>query len=480
MVPPGSAAHTANSSPQRQYAIWLAFSAVVVLGIGVVVLLPGMVKNSDKATTSTPAVEAVSPIPAPSEPAQAAPAARQLAEQAAHAFLAIRARLELANVIAWGDPEWPDAVATAEKAHRLYGQLQFQAAERDYNKAIEMLKNLEAGRESRLQSALVSAQQALTGNDSTTAVRLFELALAIDAGNETALAGKERALARPEVLLNMREGQSAEQSGKLVEAQSAYRAAIELDLDFEQAGIALERINTQLDELAFKHAMSSAIAALEANQVQVADRALRKAAELKPADEAVDNIRFQLEQKRQSLWLAEQRMQATDRVNSEQWAEAVSIFRKVLATVPQAAFATEGLKLAQDRARLHLQLDHYLDKPSRIYSDEPLANAEILVESVGRPPADESKLNDKLQRLRELIAQAHTPQVVTLVSDGLTHVVIYHVGRLGQFTSRQLELRPGTYTVVGSRAGFRDVRRTIFVEPGADQAPLDIRCEEPV
>jgi hypothetical protein len=62
----------------------------------------------------------------------------------------------------------------------------------------------------------------------------------------------------------------------------------------------------------------------------------------------------------------------------------------------------------------------------------------------------------------------------------MTSVQIYHVGKLGQFTSQQLELRPGTYTVVGSRPGYRDVRQTLTVKPGAAQATMDIRCEETV
>ena len=79
-----------------------------------------------------------------------------------------------------------------------------------------------------------------------------------------------------------------------------------------------------------------------------------------------------------------------------------------------------------------------------------------------------------------MIAEAQTPSTVTLNSDGLTSVQIYHVGRLGQFTSQQLELRPGTYTVVGSRPGYRDVRKTLTVKSGAQQQILDIRCEEAI
>ena len=69
---------------------------------------------------------------------------------------------------------------------------------------------------------------------------------------------------------------------------------------------------------------------------------------------------------------------------------------------------------------------------------------------------------------------------VELRSDGLTEVVIYHVGNRGRFLQQRLELRPGTYTVVGSRAGYRDVRQQIVVKPGVAPPVVTIRCEETI
>ena len=73
------------------------------------------------------------------------------------------------------------------------------------------------------------------------------------------------------------------------------------------------------------------------------------------------------------------------------------------------------------------------------------------------------------------------PIPVQLVSDKRTQVLVYHVGDLGSFESKRLELTPGEYTVVGRCPGYRDVRRTISVK--ADQAsvgPITIRCEEKI
>jgi hypothetical protein len=59
-------------------------------------------------------------------------------------------------------------------------------------------------------------------------------------------------------------------------------------------------------------------------------------------------------------------------------------------------------------------------------------------------------------------------------------VVIYHVGRLGTFEEKQLKLRPGIYTVVGSRSGFRDVRQKFKVDANNQHISIFIHCEEPI
>jgi hypothetical protein len=80
--------------------------------------------------------------------------------------------------------------------------------------------------------------------------------------------------------------------------------------------------------------------------------------------------------------------------------------------------------------------------------------------------------------VRELLRLAETPIRVALASDNATDVQVYRVGKLGLFEHRDLELMPGRYTVVGTRAGYRDVRKELNLLPGTTPPPLTIRCEE--
>ncbi len=46
--------------------------------------------------------------------------------------------------------------------------------------------------------------------------------------------------------------------------------------------------------------------------------------------------------------------------------------------------------------------------------------------------------------------------------------------RFGTFSKREIELKPGKYTVVGTRPGFRDVRRDVTIAPGRDVQTISV------
>ena len=479
--PPDAGPESVVSKTGKHGLVWGALSVVIMLGLVVLLVLPKLVSE---AGNDKPVVVSEPVVSAAAESSRAAGQelanSRSDAARALQDFLHIRARLELANAPVWGEPEWSQAVDGAARGNDLFGQRKFSLASEVIRKSLELLQLLESQSGQRLANALNSGWQALQTDDSAAAVNFFAMALAIEADNEDAINGLERSRVRPDLLRLMTSGSSATAMNDLHKAQAAYTEAVGLDGQYEPAAIALQDVTAQITDLAFRDAMSRALNALEAEQIKAAELALGQAAGLKPGEQVVRDTQYQLAQVRQKLWLASQRRSAAEDERNEDWASAVTIYRKVLARVPQAAFARRGLELAEDRERLHRQLDHYLADPTRVWSAQPLANAEKLLASAARPPVEETRLAGKINRLQTLIIEARTPLTVTLQSDGLTSVLIYHVGRLGSFTSQQLELTPGTYTVVGSRPGYRDVRQTFTVKPGSDLPALDIRCEETV
>ena len=89
-------------------------------------------------------------------------------------------------------------------------------------------------------------------------------------------------------------------------------------------------------------------------------------------------------------------------------------------------------------------------------------------------------LNGQVSELGRLLERARVLVPVRLQSDSETEIVIYKVGKLGRFASRDIELRPGVYTVIGVRSGYRDVRRSFRVAPEAGLLQIEVRCEDPI
>ena len=86
----------------------------------------------------------------------------------------------------------------------------------------------------------------------------------------------------------------------------------------------------------------------------------------------------------------------------------------------------------------------------------------------------------QIKRLDTLLRQANTTVAVTLRSDQETEVLVYKVARLGRFTEQQLTLRPGTYTALGTRNGYRDVRQSFTITADNTPAPVTIICTDPI
>ncbi len=232
------------------------------------------------------------------------------------------------------------------------------------------------------------------------------------------------------------------------------------------------------DEAEFVAAMSRGLAALETDRWQTAREAFETAVSLRPgAPEAADGLARAGAGERRSLVNAGTR-RGLELETSEAWAEAEQAYANVLAVEPEAAAALEGLERADRRAKIDAQLEYHINNPQRLSSPQVFDDAaELLARARALDPRG-PRLEGQLSRLEAVLVAASTPVPVVLVSDELTEVVIYRFGRLGTFSHRELSLRPGTYTAVGSRDGFRDIRVQFNVRAGAPPQPVTVVCTE--
>ncbi|MCP3959315.1 MAG: protein kinase [bacterium] len=230
----------------------------------------------------------------------------------------------------------------------------------------------------------------------------------------------------------------------------------------------------------FERAMSEGLAALDRGDYATAREAFSRAGALRPgAPQSADGL-ARAETGLRVATIARLREQARAFEAQEDWPQAVARYEEVLGLDPTVEFALAGHDRGHDRADLSTSLDFHLANPARLSSEEVLRAASAsLAEASAIEPAG-PLLQRQIGELTPLVDAYSKTVTATFESDNLTEVVIYRVGRLGTFDRRALDLRPGTYTVVGSRHGYRDVRRQLVIQPGVEPEPLTVRCQESI
>ncbi|MCP4715398.1 MAG: hypothetical protein GY868_09790, partial [Deltaproteobacteria bacterium] len=164
----------------------------------------------------------------------------------------------------------------------------------------------------------------------------------------------------------------------------------------------------------------------------------------------------------------------------EQWQQAQETFQEVLKLDGAIRFAIQGSDRAQQMLRLEKRMAYYLKQPEVLSTDSYLDKALQLISEAQAVTPRGTRLQEQLQQLLLLVTAARTPVAVVVDSDGRTEVSIYRVGKLGRFTRRELQLRPGTYTVVGVRDGFQDVHRQVPVMAGRGPVRISITCTDKI
>ncbi|MBE9549428.1 MAG: hypothetical protein IMF09_08505 [Proteobacteria bacterium] len=457
--------------------LWIFAGVIVVALLLVLLVLPKMVAGP-VAKPILPAVVEQTPVvvqvPEPAIDNQT----RKNAEQALQSFLRLQAQPELQNTEIWSADDWSAAQDTAADGDKAFGRENFTEAVNQYKLAKSQLQSILDDRDQILLEYLISGWRFLTDNALEDAREAFNLVLAMQADHQQAQLGLKQTAAREQVLELMQAGKQAEITDELQLAADAYTAALQLDLHYLAAEHGLKRVTLELEKRAFSDAMGLALQSLEQGEFSAADKALQQAAAISPDDLVLKETRQRLLTARKQLGLNRLRQQSQQLVIQEDWSGAAEKYRQAQAIDARAAFARTGLAQAEQRIKLHLQLDHYLTNPDRLFSNEPLENAGKLLDSNQNPPVAEPKLAGKLSRLEKAVQLAITPVDLLITSDSLTEVSIYKVGRQGMFAQKQLSLRPGKYTITGARKGYRDVLKVMDLKPAMRGQTISISSGE--
>jgi tetratricopeptide (TPR) repeat protein len=483
---------TSGVSPRT---LGIGLGVLLLILLGVVFLLP---KTVDRETAEPVVDTAPEQAPDDAEPGESGSAVpfseniddlsgrdqrvqdRASTEEILGELLAKMKTLEDRAVQRWGGLRYARAQAIYAEGDETYLARDYATAADKYREAIEIVDPLLDEVDAVFESTYAEARQALENADAVEAVRLFELAVAISPGHSAARAGYARARNLETVMQLTDQGFAFEKELELEAARQSFAQAVELDPLWEPAQVGLERVLGTMNQMEFDLRMTEGLTALAEGDYLGARAAFRMAQQLKPGSREPADGLLQVEQGLRLDDIASLENRAISEEQGEEWAAASATYESILELDGNLQFAKDGLDRSRRMEALHSTLEKFIAEPDSLSRNSTMQSATKLLLDVTRMENIGPRLADQRDELSRLLKRAATPLPVRLVSDGLTDVSIYKVGKLGSFDSHELSLRPGTYVAIGVRPGYRDVRQEFRVAPEIDMQPIVVRCEEPI
>jgi tetratricopeptide (TPR) repeat protein len=282
------------------------------------------------------------------------------------------------------------------------------------------------------------------------------------------------------VLPLLAEAETAEQQGELAKAEDKLKKAVALDPEHKRAISELARVSAAHTAMRFNAAMSDGYRALDEGQFDSARKYFRQAGQLSPGSTESASALQEVQVAQTAHRLAGLQSRGQTMEGKEQWQQAVEAYEQAAKIDSNILFAQEGLSRSRSRARLDKQFTATIKEPGRL-ADPAVAEATaVLLRQASAIQQRGPELDRQIGTLQGLLKLANTPLPVTLSSDGETEVIVYKVARMGSFQQQQLSLRPGTYTAVGTRNGYRDVRISFTLSHSKPNPPVTIRCTEQI
>jgi len=466
----------------RRVAVLVTATSLAIAIAFVFLVLPSHVSTPDAPTagtslgptpTGTPASrQAVAPYRS-LELERASAKAREKLGEFVEAQLLLEEEM---NVALWGAEEMAGVRDRANEADRLFLEERYEESLTEYEGAVaDILALVERGNEV-FEEALAEGTEALARRDQTAAEAAFERALAVRATDPRALAGQARAANLPALAAHLLEAQRAELKGDHARAIAMLRKARAVDPTVPGLAERIARAAAAKAKDDYEAVVSAGFAALDAGDFEAAHAVFDRILADSPDDATALAGRQQTGQAQTRAWIDALHASAREHEDAEAWRDALAAYDDALAIDGALEFARQGRERVRRRIEHTSAMQRLLNDPALLSSKREFAAAQELLDAAAEDGDAGAAFERSVADFRELLAQAAEPIPLVLLSDNATDVVILRVAALGAFERHELALRPGRYTIVGSRDGCRDVRKEIRLEAGME--PVDIRCRE--
>jgi eukaryotic-like serine/threonine-protein kinase len=342
--------------------------------------------------------------------------------------------------------------------------------------AMQRLTRVANERPATLAQLIDSANTAIDDGRLEIARQSLERALLIDPEHAPAIRGLARIVALGPLLPALVEAETAQLAYDNLRALTLYEQVLRADADNRRARDGAARARRALSSDRYAAAIGESLAALRAGRSESAHRARA----LRSDGAELGALQAEIEAAGERSDLDNERNRILELERAENWDDALKAYEGLLAQDRSLEFARSGRNRVVPRAELARRLDGLISTPARLSSPEVRRELERLLAEAARVKGDAPVLRSQVEQLNTALQIYEKPIKTVLQSDGQTRIVVQRIGIFGTFTRKELQLKPGRYVVVGTREGFRDVRREINITPSEPQLVIDVRCTEAI
>ncbi|BBM00625.1 lipopolysaccharide assembly protein LapB [Microbulbifer sp. GL-2] len=480
------ATNNRTNKPKKEKSYGPIIIGTVMLSglVGVFWGLPQMVEKPQIRSVHTDPIAATGIHP---PPVQASPYTdaeimqqRRDVQKILQDILALKEELKERQVELWAFEDFYTAEDLALEADGLYRKRQFMPALEKYRESLQALETLRDSIPERIEIHLAEGTRALDKGERDSAEAAFKLALIISENHPRGLKGLERTDSLPVAWWKFTLGKNAYLNADLDLAKKSLKKSLSIDAQTSLAQELMAKVELEIIERDYQNAMSAGYASIADKSFEAAKKYFNQARKLKPKAKAPGIGLKQAQNGAEQAKIDELLSQARDQEQKEDWHKALRSYTTLVKKDASLVAAVTGKARATARAQLDDQIQDLLKDPLTLGDGKRNHFARKILIDARKLNTQTPRLTQQIEDLENALTQALIPLPVRFKSDRSTSVTIYHVGRLGNFDQREIALKPGRYTAVGTRDGYRDVRREFIVKPGKPVTEVVIQCAEKI
>ena len=242
----------------------------------------------------------------------------------------------------------------------------------------------------------------------------------------------------------------------------------------------ISQVRTSLEahrqETSFNSSITTAYERIEAEEWSLAEQVLESALLIRPNSTVAQELLAEVSEHKRLDQVDELLRNVWDAISGEQWEDVlVNIEGLEELDVNEEYDLSSVVEEVDELLALEAELIKYEDFDFSDLNDQKRQDIQLLLDKTSHLN-DFDRTQSNRQALEDTFKKYSTPVELTIRSDNRTKLRIRPGKEIGSFRSKTLEILPGTYEVIGTRRGFKQVTHKLEVKPDSEAFEIKVEC----